>query len=255
LSALHRTEVFIIILRIISRSVNGESLTEESIRLDEIPERGERESIAESAIAEQLVALVRKSTDLFKELQNLLKELDDLNKTGVEKIYGRIRLIKDEVEEGGTNLFEYVVRVSPALPMENLYVGIIQNIIRLAEHGEAAANRALLLVTKGFEKMPDNMYVYLDSVMRKLTEMMSIVIDMLNKLSNSKVVKELYQREVTLENSVDEIYRELGSEIIRNYSNDVGALLLLKELTDKLEDSADILKKVGSDLRLISLHR
>ncbi len=230
-------------------------MTEESIRLDEIRERGERESIAESAISEQLIALIRKSIDLFKELQSLLKELDDLNKAGVEKIYGRIRLIKDEIEEGATNLFEYVVRVSPALPMENLYVGIVQNIIRSSEHGEAAANRALLLATKGFEKMPDNMYVYLDSVIRRITEMMSIVIDMLNKLRNYKAVKELYQKETTLENNVDEIYRELGLEIIKCYSKDVGALLLLKELADKLEDTADILKKVGSDLRLISLHR
>lgn len=230
-------------------------MAEESIRLDEIRERGERESIAESAISEQLVALLRRSTDLFKELQSLLKELDDLNKAGVEKIYGRIRLIKDEIEEGATNLFEYVVRVSPALPMENLYVGIVQNIIRLSEHGEAAANRALLLATKGFEKMSDNMYIYLDSVIRRITEMISVVIDMLNKLRSSKAVKELYQKETTLENNVDEIYRELGLEIIKCYSNDVGALLLLKELADKLEDTADILKKVGSDLRLISLHR
>jgi len=230
-------------------------LTEESIRLDEIRERGERESIAESTISELLIALVRKSIDLFKEVQTLLKELDDSNKTSVEKIYGRIRLIKDEVEEGATNLFEYVVRVSPALPMENLYVSVIEDIVRVAEHGEAAANRALLLVTKRFEKMPDNMYIYLDSMTRRITEMMSIVIDMLNKLSNSKAVKELYQKETSLENNVDEIYRELGLEIIKAYSSDVGALLLLKELTDKLEDTADALKKVGSNLRLISLHR
>ncbi|MEO3992817.1 MAG: hypothetical protein QN229_00655 [Desulfurococcaceae archaeon TW002] len=230
-------------------------MAEESIRLDEIRERSERESIAESAISEQLITLVRRSTDLYKELQSLLKELDDLNKAGVEKIYGRIRLIKDEIEEGATNLFEYVVRVSPALSMENLYVGIVQNIIRLAEHGEAVANRALLLVTKGFEKMSDNMYIYLDSMIRRIMEMMSITIDMLNKLRNSKAVKELYQKETTLENNVDEIYRELGLEIIKCYSSDVGALLLFKELTDKLEDTADILKKVGSDLRLISLHR
>ncbi|MGC8974762.1 MAG: DUF47 family protein [Thermoprotei archaeon] len=230
-------------------------MTEESIRLDEIRERGERESIAESTISELLIALVRKSIDLFKEVQTLLKELDDSNKTSVEKIYGRIRLIKDEVEEGATNLFEYVVRVSPALPMENLYVSVIEDIVRVAEHGEAAANRALLLVTKRFEKMPDNMYIYLDSMTRRITEMMSIVIDMLNKLSNSKAVKELYQKETSLENNVDEIYRELGLEIIKAYSSDVGALLLLKELTDKLEDTADALKKVGSNLRLISLHR
>lgn len=230
-------------------------MTEESIRLNEIRERGERESIAESAISEQLVALVRRSIDLFREFQILLKELDDLNKTGVEKIYGRIRLIKDEIEEGATNLFEYVVRVSPALPMENLYIGIIQDVVRLAEHGEAAANRALLLVTKGFGKMSDNMYIYLDSMTRRVTEMMSVIIDMLNKLSNSKAIKELYQKETSLENNVDEIYRELGLEIIKAYSSDVGALLLLKELTDKLEDTADTLKKVGSNLRLISLHR
>ncbi|MEM2074831.1 MAG: hypothetical protein QW705_02040 [Zestosphaera sp.] len=230
-------------------------MAEESIRIDEVPGRGERESLAESAITEQLIALMRRSADLYRELQTLLKELDDLNKVGIEKMHGRVHLIKDEVEEGAMNLFDYVVRVSPALAMENIYIDIIQSVVRLAEHGEAAANRCLLLVTKGFDKMPDSMYVYLDSTIRKILEMVAIVVDMLGKLNNFKAVKELFQREVGLENSVDEIYRELGLEIIKNYSSDVGALLLLKELTDKLEDSADILKRVGTNLRLISLHR
>ncbi|MEM2020654.1 MAG: hypothetical protein QXP80_00305 [Zestosphaera sp.] len=230
-------------------------MAEESIRLEEIRERGEKESIAESAITEQLIVLMRRSVDLYKELQILLKELDDLNNAGVERMYGKVRLVKDEIEEGATNLLDYIVRVSPALTMEGIYIGMTQNMIRLAEHGEAAANRCLLLVSKGFDKMPDNMYIYLDSTIRKIIEMMSVLIEMLGKLNNLKTIKELYQKEAGLENNVDEIYRELGLEIIKSYSNDVGALLLLKELTDKLEDSADILKRVGTDLRLISLHR
>ncbi len=230
-------------------------MTEESIRLEGIRERGEKESIAESAITEQLIALMRRSMDLYKELQILLKELDDLNNAGVERMYGKVRLVKEEIEEGATNLLDYIVRVSPALTMESIYIGMTQNVIRLAEHGEAAANRCLLLVTKGFDKMPDNMYVYLDSTIRKIVEMVSVLVEMLGKLNNLKTVKELYQKEAGLENNVDEIYRELGLEIIKSYSSDVGALLLLKELTDKLEDSADILKRVGTDLRLISLHR
>ncbi len=230
-------------------------MAEEAIRLDE-GGMGERESIAESQIMEQLMDMMRNVADEYRELLYMFKDLDEGKNVAVERRYKKIRSVKDSVEEAGIKLMEYVIRVSPTLTFKDVYVTIIQDLVRAAEHGEAAAYRNLLLSNKEFKRLPDTLYAILDAILRKLIEMVETNSEMLMKVStNHKQVGELYLKLMKEENSVDELYRESGLKTIRNYSNDVGTLILIKELFDKLEDAADILKRVGTYIRYISLHR
>ncbi len=230
-------------------------MAEEAIRFDEGGMR-EQESIAESQIMEQLMAMMRNVADEYRELLYMFKDLDEGKSVAVERRYKKIRSVKDSVEEAGIKLMEYVIRVSPALTFKDVYVTIIQDLVRAAEHGEAAAYRNLLLSNKEFERLPDTLYAILDAILRKLIEMVETNSEMLMKVStNHKQVGELYLKLMKEENSVDELYRESGLKTIKNYSNDVGTLILIKELFDKLEDAADILKRVGTYIRYISLHR
>ncbi len=230
-------------------------MAEEAIRFDEGGMR-ERESIAESQIMEQLMAMMRNVADEYRELLYMFKDLDEGKNVAVERRYKKIKSVKDSVEEAGIKLMEYVIRVSPALMFKDVYVTIIQDLVRAAEHGEAAAYRNLLLSSKEFERLPDTLYAILDAILRKLIEMVETNSEMLMKVStNHRQVGELYLKLMKEENSVDELYRESGLKTIKNYSNDVGTLILIKELFDKLEDAADILKRVGTYIRYISLHR
>ncbi len=200
--------------------------------------------------------MLRNVEEIYRELIFMFKDLDEGKAMAVNKRYSRIRIIKDDVEDMSINLMEYVIRVSPALTFKDVYVSIIQNLVRAAEHGEAAAYRNLLLSNKEFERLPDNLYALMDAMLRKLIEMIDINRSMLSKVgTNHKQVRELYLKLIKAENAVDELHRESGLEIIRKYSGDVGALILIKELFDKLEDAADILKRVGTYIRYISLHR
>jgi len=230
-------------------------MAEEAIRFDEGGMR-ERESIAETQIMEQLMAMMRNVADEYRELLYMFKDLDEGKNVAVERRYKKIKSVKDSVEEAGIKLMEYVIRVSPALMFKDVYVTIIQDLVRAAEHGEAAAYRNLLLSSKEFERLPDTLYAILDAILRKLIEMVETNSEMLMKVStNHRQVGELYLKLMKEENSVDELYRESGLKTIKNYSNDVGTLILIKELFDKLEDAADILKRVGTYIRYISLHR
>lgn len=230
-------------------------MAEEAIRFDEGGMR-ERESIAESQIMEQLMTMMRNVADEYRELLYMFKDLDEGKNVAVERRYKKIKSVKDSVEEAGIKLMEYVIRVSPALMFKDVYVTIIQDLVRAAEHGEAAAYRNLLLSSKEFERLPDTLYAILDAILRKLIEMVETNSEMLMKVStNHRQVGELYLKLMKEENSVDELYRESGLKTIKNYSNDVGTLILIKELFDKLEDAADILKRVGTYIRYISLHR
>ncbi len=215
-----------------------------------------KESIAESQIMEQLNMILRNVEDIYRELVHTFKDLDNGYVEAVSKRYSRIRATKDDVENQGINLMEYVLRVSPTLTFKDVYVSVIQDLVRATEHGEAAAYRNLLLSSKEFERMPDELYALLDSMLTKLIDMLDINISMLEKVGyNNKVFRELYIKLIKDENSVDDLYREGGLLVLRSYGKDVGALILIKELLDKLEDAADIMKRVGTYLRYISLQK
>ena len=215
-----------------------------------------KESIAESQIMEQLNIILRNVEEVYRELILTFKDLDNGYIEAVNKRYSRIRATKDDIENQGINLMEYVLRVSPTLTFKDVYVNVIQDLVRAAEHGEAAAYRNLLLSNKEFNRMPDKLYALLDSMLTKLIEMLDTNISMLSKVGhNNKVFRELYIKLIKTENAVDDLYREGGLLVLRSYSKDVGALILIKELLDKLEDAADIMKRVGTYLRYISLQK
>ncbi len=215
-----------------------------------------KESIAESQIMEQLNMILRNVEEVYRELVLTFKDLDNGYIEAVNKRYSRIRATKDDIENQGINLMEYVLRVSPTLTFKDVYVNVIQDLVRAAEHGEAAAYRNLLLSNKEFKRMPDELYALLDSMLTKLIEMLDTNISMLGKVGhNNKVFRELYIKLIKTENAVDDLYREGGLLVLRSYSKDVGALILIKELLDKLEDAADIMKRVGTYLRYISLQK
>ncbi len=219
-------------------------------------ESGEQESIAETNIVEQLHAMLRDLEECFRELLFMVKDLDEGKAIAVDKRYGRIKSIKDNIENVSISLMDYVIKVSPILTFKDIYLYLIQDIVRAAEHAEAAAYRNLLLNTKEFERLPDRLYAELDETVRKIIEMVAKVRSMLEKIrADQRYIRELYIELLKVENAVDEYYRESGLEIIKHYSKDVGALILLKELFDKLEDSADIMKRVGTYIRFISTHR
>jgi uncharacterized protein Yka (UPF0111/DUF47 family) len=186
----------------------------------------------------------------------MLRDLDEGKSVAVEKRYARIKNMKDNIEQSTINLMEYVIKVSPALMFKDVYVTVIQDLVRSAEHAEAAAFRILLLNNKEFKRMSDKIYVLVEETIKKLSGMIDILSSMITKLrENPKQIRELYFELIKSEDSIDEYYREGGIDILKEYSNDVGALMLLKELFDKLEDAADILKRVGTYIRYIALHR
>ncbi len=232
-------------------------MAEESIRFDE-DIGGARESLAESHIMEQLNILLRGIEDECRELVFMVKDLDEGKKVAVDRRYGRVRNIKDSIEGNSINLMEYLIKVSPALTFKDIYFAMIQELVRTSEHIEAAAYRIVLLSKKEFNRMPDKLYALLEETVKKLMSMIGTISSMLNKLSmgvSNKVMRELYIEVVKAENAVDDYYRESGLSIIDYYKNDVSTLLLFKELFDKLEDGADLLKRVGNYIRYISLHR
>ncbi len=229
-------------------------MAEEMIRMGS---SGEQESLAETHIREQLLTLIRSIEDELRELTLMIRDLDEGKNVAVERRYTRIKSIKDSIETMSVNLLEYIIRISPTFTAKDVYMTITQNLLRAAEHIEAAAYRNLLLSSGEFTRMPDNIFAILDETVKKVINMVSLVNNMLTKLGGEeRLLREAYIELLKTEASVDEYYREAGIGVIKYYSSrDVGALLLVKELFDKIEETADILNKVGTYIRYISISK
>ncbi len=229
-------------------------MSEESLRLE--LSIGRNESIAESNIVERVKGLIR---DVVREFKEVLSQVKDLSEDKLELVkvrHERIRSIKNSIENNSIILVEYIVRVSPALIHKDIYISIVNGILKSAESCEATSYRALALSTKGSVKVSDMLYALLESMIKNSITMLEELDNMLTLISvNPKRVGEIYNNIVKTEDSTDDFYRHALVEVVKSKEFDAGSLILMKELIDKLEDAADHLKDIGTNLKYISLHR
>ncbi|MEM4685652.1 MAG: DUF47 family protein [Sulfolobales archaeon] len=217
---------------------------------------GSNESIAESNIVERVKGLIRDVAQEFREVLSQVKDLSDGKLELVKVRHERIRSIKNTIENNSITIIEYIVRVSPALLHKDIYISIVNGILKSAESCEATSYRALALSTKGTTKISDMLYLLLESMIKNSINMLEELDNMLTFISvNPRKVGEIYSNIVKLEDSVDDFYRHALVDVVKSKEFDAGDLVLMKELIDKLEDAADHLKDVGTNLRYISLHR
>ncbi|MEM1680190.1 MAG: hypothetical protein QXY36_00315 [Sulfolobales archaeon] len=217
---------------------------------------GSNESIAESNIVERVKGLIRDVAQEFREVLSQVKDLSDGKLELVKVRHERIRSIKNTIENNSITIVEYIVRVSPALLHKDIYISIVNGILKSAESCEATSYRALALSTKGTTKIGDMLYLLLESMIKNSINMLEELDNMLTFISvNPRKVGEIYSNIVKLEDSVDDFYRHALVDVVKSKEFDAGDLVLMKELIDKLEDAADHLKDVGTNLRYISLHR
>lgn len=232
----------------------GILMSDEMLRMD--TSVGSKESIAEYSIVEQVRGVIRIASQAFKEVLSQIKDLSEGKNELVKVRHERIRGFKNSVEGTLITTMEYIVRTAPALVLKDIYVSMIENMLKSVESCEAASYRALALSSRGFSGFDDMLYALIESMVKNSISMVDALDNMLNLLSvNPKKVGDTYIDVVKLEDTIDNFYRHALLELVKSKEYDVGGLVLLKELIDKLEDSADRLKDVATNLKYISLHR
>ncbi|MEM1623224.1 MAG: hypothetical protein QW780_03500 [Sulfolobales archaeon] len=211
---------------------------------------GAEVSLAESNIVEQLMGIYRLMSDEIRELNAMIREADLSQSLLVEKRYDKVRKLKNDIETASMSLMEYFIKVSEYISSRELYVMVIDETMRIAEDLEAAAYR-VFLVNKLGGKIPDKIYVIISEVSKKIMSLIDLLSDMIRNVDNNKIIKEMFSEAVKIEDSIDELYREGGLECLKISGDFVGASIL-KEALDKLEDSADIAKRVATYIWFLS---
>ncbi len=212
------------------------------------------ESIAEMNIHENLVnlaSIVEDALRIFNDVvNNLTKENVDL-----KKLYERILVPKNRVEENKIIFMEYLVRLGETIAYKQSYASIALGLERLAQYLDGASYR-LVLLKKEDEFLNNDLYKYIDGLRKVINEQFNNLYQGLKKLRvEPKKTISLVNEISKLENRADEIYREATYTIYTKLSGKTLLLMMMRDVLDFMENSSDLLRSLGEELRYLALHK
>ncbi len=207
--------------------------------------------LVEMNIHEMLINLGNMGLDIISEATEaiLSGKLSHLEKT-----YPKLRDKKERLEKTRIMFMEYLVRVASELPEKDLYASLVMKIDRIMQIMDGAAYRLKVYLAK---------YSIDEEVSRQMGKMLRSLLNEYGELQRA-LEKLRYNPAETIriaenikkyEEYIDELYRELELMLFHKYSDNILALMLLKEAVDLIEDAADLTKEAGEEARYIALHR
>ena len=213
------------------------------------------ESLAEMHVFEALSNLARMSYDALSNFKDFIGVLDSDDERAIVNLYERIRGLKNRVEETKMMVMEYIVRLSRTLEAKDMYASIALSLDKTVQKIDGAAYRLYM--------MKLNKFVFDEKLHSRLMEFIQKIVDEFQTLYNGltrlrsaprKAIQDM-NLVVKLEEEIDRMYRENEIELFKSLSNNIPALMLVKEAMDFVEDVADIIKEVAETIRYLALHR
>ena len=168
--------------------------------------------------------------------------------------FAKINAIKDAVERANFELGSYLIKIRDAVEAYDLYMMVGDNIERIAQNLSAAAYRTSMLLSKNYQ-MPEVLKVLALSMLDKLISQAMSLIEGFRLLSVSpnKTV-EVLRNVKSLEEDADDLYRNTELKLFES-STDLLTTMLIKDVIDRLEDSADAMLRIANSLYYISYLR
>jgi len=128
------------------------------------------------------------------------------------------------------------------------------NIERIAQNLSAAAYRTSMLLSKNYQ-MPEVLKVLALSMLDKLISQTMSLIEGFRLLSVSpNKTAEVLRNVKSLEEDADDLYRNTELKLFES-STDLLTAMLIKDVIDRLEDSADAMLRIANSLYYISYLR
>ncbi|MEM0246197.1 MAG: DUF47 domain-containing protein [Desulfurococcaceae archaeon] len=216
-------------------------------------ERGE--SLVEMTAVEQLINMCRIVRDELEILGNMLKNYNEQSEASMEKIYEKVRSVKNRGEDAVMLVMEYLVKSSEVMLYSSSYINMIRGLDKIVQQIDGVAYRILLaheskvLLDKGvletFMKMIELERQQLGAIENAVSRI---------RLSPKKVMEEV-NVVFKIEEEIDTMFRKSLFDIYTRYSGYITALLILKDIFEHLEDISDFLKNVGEEIRYLALAR
>jgi len=168
--------------------------------------------------------------------------------------FAKINAIKDAVERANFELGSYLMKIRDALEAYDLYMMVGDNIERIAQNLSAAAYRTSMLLSKNYQ-MPEVLKVLALSMLDKLISQTMSLIEGFRLLSVSpNKTADVLRNVKSLEEDADDLYRNTELKLFES-STDLLTAMLIKDVIDRLEDSADAMLRIANSLYYISYLR
>ncbi|MEM0380883.1 MAG: DUF47 family protein [Desulfurococcaceae archaeon] len=212
------------------------------------------ESIAEMNIFESIASMTRIVEDAFRVFNELVDNFDreDIDFT---KLYNKIYEPKTRVEEHKIMLMEYLARLGEAIDYKQYYVSLTLSLERLVQLLDGASYRIMLL-KKNYKTVNKIVNEYLKQMKDVINEQFKNFTSGLKTIAKEPRKTISFINEISkLENKADEIYREATFNLYTKFSNDILLLMMLRDILDFVEDTSDLLRKIGEELRYLALNR
>ena len=213
-------------------------------------------SLAEMSLAEQLLALARNVGDALRDSMNAVNDFAGGDYEAVKQRAVKVRGYKNGAERVKDNIIYYLARLGYLLPLSDVYRQVVLQLDRIAQNSDAVAYRLSVLVSEASPRLSK-------SFSAKLAEMARLVsLEYEALLSSVRLLQENPRRSIdearrtmSLEEEVDQKYRELEIDVIHEMKDNMVALVLMREVIDLVEDTADVVKDAAENILFLALSK
>jgi uncharacterized protein Yka (UPF0111/DUF47 family) len=194
----------------------------------------------------------RLTVDIIRELNNMIDEMSQKNKKEPTNHNDNIYKLLTESKEIKLKLFEEITSVGTLLVNREGYLRLIFELERMMDNAEASAYR-LKYILDGKIKV-DKSYLLdlaklsllvLNETIKVRDIMRALMFNPEKSLELSKIVEDG-------EKNIDITHRELDLKILNSTKN-IAALLLLRDIAERVEDISDIGVDTVDLLRMLAL--
>ncbi|BBD71790.1 phosphate transport regulator [Sulfodiicoccus acidiphilus] len=205
-------------------------------------------------IEEQIQRTANLLLDEVRLFYEMLSKVPDGQQKAMQS-YSKIFGVKNAVEESKHRTMEYIVRVGPSLMERDLYIDLLNYIEETSQDIDAAAYRLATLIARNVNIGP-SFHGLLTRITEKAIASLTHFLEGLRMISvNVKIAIENAITISKIEEEVDELYRDLELQLFDKKADDLVYLMLMKDITDRLEDAVDLMKSAADDMRYIAIQR
>jgi predicted phosphate transport protein (TIGR00153 family) len=210
-------------------------------------EKRRKSKVLEIAHRQMTVALDTVN-DLERALKAVLANDRDAAKTTIERLF----LVEEEIDELRRTVFEELTRGSLSPKDREDIMNLVKNLDRVADRVKDSGRNVLVLLDAD---VPKEVWKAFAEMASSISKTAAVLRESLRNLgednSRARAMSEKVEDE---ENKVDQKYLDIKFLLLR-YGEKVnpGALLILKDLLDSMEEAADRCADTGDYIRVLTV--
>jgi uncharacterized protein Yka (UPF0111/DUF47 family) len=213
-------------------------------------------TLTEMSLAEQLLSLARNVSDAIRDSMNAVVDLAGGDYEAVKQRAHKVRGYKNGAERIKDSIIYYLARLSITLPLHDIYRQIVLQLDRIAQNSDAIAYRLSVLVSKAEPRMSKSFSSKLTSMAQLVNSEFAALLSAIRLLQeNPRRSLDEARKVASLEEEIDQKYRELELDVITEMRDNIVGMMLMREIIDLIEDTADVIKDAAENILYLALYK